>query len=202
MPDALAHDLGPSRTTSGQASGPVTRLEIVSDNNREEREGPAASYIVYDTNVEVHQKKMSDRKSGIAGKASNIHEASRGTTVPPPAMPPFDTATSVLGTRCAHGHTHGRTGQSLRNTHSGECGRCVAARQAKRRQTKCLASAGRPAGAALGVHQGVRLGQRRACRTVLLRRGLPGAPPRPRAAPRSAVQVRLPVRAHGRRARG
>src|SRR3989442_3152886 len=71
-------------------------------------------------------RKMSDRKLGIAGKASDIHEASRGTTVPPPAMPPFNTATSVLGTRCAHGHTHGRTGQSLRNTHSGECGRCVA----------------------------------------------------------------------------
>ncbi len=49
----------------------------MSDNNREEREGPAASYIVYDTNVEVHQKKMSDRKSGIAGKASNIHDKPR-----------------------------------------------------------------------------------------------------------------------------
>src|SRR5712691_12887567 len=81
-------------------------------------------------------RKMSDRKSGVAGKASDIHEASRGTTVPPPAMPPFNTATSVLGTRCAHGHTHGRTGQSLRNTHSGECGRCVAARQVKRCQGK------------------------------------------------------------------
>ncbi len=76
------------------ADSTAAQLDIVSDNNREEREGPAASYIVYDTNVEAHQKKMSDRKSGIAGKASDIHEASRGTTVPPPAMPPFDTATS------------------------------------------------------------------------------------------------------------
>ncbi len=128
------------------ADSTAAQLDIVSDNNREEREGPAASYIVSDTNVEAHQKKMSDRKSGIAGKASDIHEASRGMTVPPPAMPPFDTATSVLGTRCAHGHTHGRTCQSLRNTHSGECVRGVAARQAKRCQGK-RTSPGR-----LGLH--------------------------------------------------
>ena len=87
----------------------AAQLDIVSDNNREEREGPAISYIVYDMNVEAHQKKMSDRKSGVAGKASDVNEASRGMTVPPPAMPSFDTAKSVLGTRCAHGHTHGRT---------------------------------------------------------------------------------------------
>jgi len=124
----------------------AAQLDIVSDNNREESEGPATSYIVYDTNVEAHQKKMSDRKSGIAGKTSDINKASGGMTVPPPPMPPFDTAKSVLGTRCAHGHTHGSTGQHLRNTHSGACVRCVAERQAKRCQGK-RTSPGR-----LGLH--------------------------------------------------
>jgi len=46
------------------------------------------------------------------------------------------TTTDVLGMRCAPGHTHGRTGQSLRNKKRGECMRCVAERQAKRRQGK------------------------------------------------------------------
>src|SRR5216684_6023757 len=134
--------------------------------NGGESEGSDVAYIVYDTNIEAHHKKMSDRKSGTATNMSDANAAARETTGPPPAMPPFDTTTYVLGTRCAYGHTHGRTGQSLRNKHSGGCVRCVAERQTKRQ-----ASAGRPAGAVLGGHQGVRLGQRRACRTVLLRRG-------------------------------
>jgi hypothetical protein len=44
------------------ADSTAAQLDIVSYNNREEREGPAASYIVSDMNIEAHQKKMSDRK--------------------------------------------------------------------------------------------------------------------------------------------
>src|SRR5712692_9092342 len=81
-----------------------------------------------------------------AAKVSDKNGAARETTVSPPALLPCATTTDVLGTRCAHGHTHGRTGQSLRNTHSGECVRCVAERQGKRRQGK-RTSRGR-----LGLH--------------------------------------------------
>ena len=77
---------------------------------------------------------------------SDKNGAARETTVPPPALLPCATTTDVLGTRCAHGHTHGRTGQSLRNKNSGECVRCVAERQGKRRQGK-RTSPGR-----LGLH--------------------------------------------------
>src|SRR6266851_4412934 len=81
-----------------------------------------------------------------AAKVSDKNGVARETTVPPPALLPCATTTDVLGTRCAHGHTHGRTGQGLRNTYSGECVRGVAARQAKRRQGK-RTSPGR-----LGLH--------------------------------------------------
>lgn len=92
------------------------------------------AYIMYDMNIAAHHNKMSDIKSGIAINMSDINTVARGTTVPPPAILRCATTTYVLGRRCAPGHTHGRTGQSLRNTHSGECVRCVAARQATRRQ--------------------------------------------------------------------
>jgi hypothetical protein len=47
--------------------------------------------------------------------------AARETTVQQPASLPCSTTTDVLGMRGAPGHTHGRTGQSLRNKKSGEC---------------------------------------------------------------------------------
>ena len=87
--------------------------EIVSGTNGEESAGPAEAYIVSDTNIQEHHQKMSDSKSGTAGKASDRNGAARETTVPPPAMPPFDTTKYVLGTLCPRGHEYHGTGKTL-----------------------------------------------------------------------------------------
>ena len=62
----------------------------MSDKNGGAREGPAASYIVYDMNMPGHHKKMSDSQSDISVNASDMNTVARETTVLP-AMPPFDT---------------------------------------------------------------------------------------------------------------
>ena len=45
----------------------------------------------------------------------------RETTVPPPAMLPCATITDVLGTRCAHGPTHGRLHVGGQGVRGGSC---------------------------------------------------------------------------------
>ncbi len=68
----------------------VVQSDIVSDKNGGAREGPAASYIMYDMNMPGPCKTMSDSPSGIAVNASDMNTGAQGTTVLP-AMPPFDT---------------------------------------------------------------------------------------------------------------
>ena len=63
---------------------------------------------------ELHQQR-SDSTSDAAINMSDMNTVAQGTTELPPAIPPFDPTTDVLGTRCAHGHTYGSTGRSLRN---------------------------------------------------------------------------------------
>ena len=76
------------------ADSSVAQRVIVSYTNREEGEESAAAYIVSDTNMLALHLQMSDSTSGIAANQSDTNTAARETTVPPPAMPPFDLTTS------------------------------------------------------------------------------------------------------------
>jgi hypothetical protein len=87
------------------ADSAAVQPKRVSDKKGEESERMAEAEIVSDANMAVHRQKMSDSKSGTTVNMSDMNEATRETTVPPPAMPPCATTTYVLGTRCAPGHT-------------------------------------------------------------------------------------------------